>query len=523
MTDSKNDYCHSSASSDPAIPNADRRRVLAMIATTGAAVAVPHWAGAASAGESAHLLRDVIEQQKQISIKRLQDWIALPSIAAEGLNSSKGATKMAELLRDAGFQTVEIINTKGKPGVFAILDAGARRTTGMYFMYDVKQFDAGEWTSPPLAAEIVTKPDLGTVMIGRGAINQKGPQATFLAALHALRAAGRKSPVNIVLVAEGEEEIGSPNIAEIIHRPAVLAAFKNCREVWTPAARQEANGDVRHVLGAKGLMEVELVCSAKAWGRGAAHDIHSMYRPQLDSPVFRLIAALSTLVSEDGNDPAIDGWFEHVRPLTPRQRQMVADHVASASEADTLRQLGAQKWVRDLSFLESTERLISQPTVNIEGIFGGYTGPGGKTIIPSQATAKLDFRLVPDQTAQEAERKLREHLERRGFFDISINITGSYGPNQTDEDAPVNRAARNVYRRAGVPVATMPRSPGSNPGYIFTDAPISLPRGHFGFGHGGRLHAPDEYYVIDPVNTKILSFTQAVEGYVNFLYELSVV
>ena len=243
----------------------DRRSVLAMTATAGVAIATPGWARTQLAAESEGTIRRIIEAQKAVSIKRLQDWISLPSIAAENLNTQEGAEMMARLLRDAGFQTVEIIKTKGKPGVFATLDAGAKRTTGMYFMYDVKQFDPSEWSSPPLEGQIIAQPGVGNVMIGRGAINQKGPQATFLAALHALRAAGRKSPVNIVLVAEGEEEIGSPNIEDMVYRPDVVAAFRKCGEVWTPAARQEANGDVRQSLGAKGLMEVELTSSSKSF------------------------------------------------------------------------------------------------------------------------------------------------------------------------------------------------------------------------------------------------------------------
>ena len=129
--------------------------------------------------------------------------------------------------------------------------------------------------------------------------------------------------------------------------------------------------------------------------------------------------------------------------------------------------------------------------------------------------------MVPDQTAAEAEAKLRAHLARRGYQDIGIEVTGAYGPFQTEEDAAVNKAAENVYKRFGAAVTVMPRSPGSNPGYIFADAPISLPRSHFGFGHGGRLHAPDEFYVIDSANPKVRGFTGAVEGYVDFLYELA--
>ena len=149
-----------------------------------------------------------ITKRHDESVKRLQDWIGQVSIAAENRGYPEGADYMAKLARDAGFQQVTVINTDGKPGVFATLDAGAPKTIGLYFMYDVKQFDPAEWMSPPTEARIIDKPPLGKVMIGRGAVNQKGPEAAFLAALHAIRGAGKKMPVNLVMVAEGEEEIG---------------------------------------------------------------------------------------------------------------------------------------------------------------------------------------------------------------------------------------------------------------------------------------------------------------------------
>src|SRR5258708_221229 len=227
----------------------------------------------------------------------------------------EGVRMMIDLLKDAGFQTAKRMPTNGQPGVFATLDAGAKRTVGMYFMYDVKQFNPAEWSSPPLTAAIVDKPPFGKVMIGRGAINQKGPEATFLAALHALKAAGRKPPVNIVLVAEGEEEIASPHFGQVVHQPEVLAALSKCHEVFMPFASQSPEGGVEIALGAKGVIEVELVASTERWGRGAKDDIHSSYKAELDSSVWRTAQALSTLVSEDGNDPATAACVEHVNPM----------------------------------------------------------------------------------------------------------------------------------------------------------------------------------------------------------------
>ncbi|MDQ2659591.1 MAG: M20/M25/M40 family metallo-hydrolase, partial [Verrucomicrobiota bacterium] len=198
----------------------------------------------ARAGENADLvpIKAEVTKRHDEAVKRLQDWIKLPSIAAENLNSAEGAEYMAKLAKDAGFQQATVIQTDGKPGVFATLDAGAKKTVGLYFMYDVKQFDPKEWTSPPLEAALVDKPGLGKAIVGRGAVNQKGPEAAFLAALHAIKGANQKLPVNLVMVAEGEEEIGSPHIGQIVHKPEVEAALKKCTGIFMPSASQGLDG-----------------------------------------------------------------------------------------------------------------------------------------------------------------------------------------------------------------------------------------------------------------------------------------
>jgi acetylornithine deacetylase/succinyl-diaminopimelate desuccinylase-like protein len=510
----------------PAQPT--RRGLLMMAAAAGAGLAAPRWLRAAGKGDAKFggdlsSVRAAIDQQRPEAIKRLQNWIALPSIAAENRNMKEGCQMMIELLKEAGFQSATMMPTDGQPGVFATLDAHASRTVGMYFMYDVKQFVPSEWSSPPLEAAIVERAPFGKVMIGRGATNQKGPEATWLAALHALRAAGRKLPVNIVLVAEGEEEIGSPHFGQVVHRPEVLQALSKCHEVFMPFNSQSPQGSVEIALGAKGVIEAELVCSTERWGRGAKDDIHSSYKAELDSAVWRMVKALSTLVSEDGNDPAIDGWFENVKPLTARQKEIIAEKVANTKEEDVKKLLGVQHWVRDLSYRDALERLASQPTVNIEGMYAGYTGPGGKTILPSRATAKLDMRLVPDQTAAEAEAKLKAHLAKRGYGDIEVKVTGGYDPTQTDEHSALIRASTAVYKEEGLAVSLSPRLAGSWPGYVFTGPPVSLPAGHFGTGHGSRAHAPDEYYVIESSNPVVRGMAEATLSYVRHLYALAAI
>ena len=161
--------------------------------------------------------------------------------------------------------------------------------------------------------------------------------------------------------------------------------------------------------------------------------------------------------------------------------------------------------------------------MNIEGLVGGYTGPGGKTILPHQAVAKLDLRLVPDMTAAEALAALKAHLAKRGYGDIEVRMTGGYDPTSTPGDSALIRAQLSVYRRHGIDPLLWPRNAGSWPGYVFTGEPLRLPAGHFGLGHGSGAHAPDEYYVIESADAKIQGFDGAAFSFVEYLFELAAV
>ena len=455
------------------------------------------------------------------NLQRLQEWIRQPSIAAENRGVSEGCDLTMRLLRDAGFQQVTKIPTDGQPGIFATLDAGAPKTLGLYFMYDVKQADPSEWSSPPWEARLVDKPELGKCVVGRGAVNQKGPESSLLAALHAIRASGRKLPVNLVLVAEGEEEIASPHFPQVVRRPEVLAALKRTAGIFMPSAEQDFDGSVIMTLGAKGVIEVQLVSSGEKWGRGARKDIHSSNKARLDSPAWHLVEALTTLVSPDGNTPTIDGFTDKARPLSQAEKAMIADAARRMNEQIAKKEMGVDHWVHDVSWQEALELLESKPTVNIEGLVAGYTGPGGKTILPHRAEAKLDLRLVPDMKADEALAALKAHLAKRGFGDIEVTMSGGYDPNATPAGAPLIRAMVNLYKRGGIDPIILPRSAGSWPGYVFTGDPLHLAAGHFGLGHGSGAHAPDEYYVIESRNPKVQGMDGAIQSYVKFLYEVA--
>ncbi len=498
----------------------NRRTFLQGAAAGAVTLALPRRSSAAAASGLEPVYAEIPKRHDE-AVGRLRQWIHQPSIAAENRGVSEGCDLLIRMLREAGFDKAERVPTDGQPGVFATLDAGARRTIGLYFMYDVKQADPAEWSSPPWEAALVDKAGLGKAVVGRGAVNQKGPESAMLAALHAFRGAGRKLPVNLVLVAEGEEEIGSPHFPQIVRRPEIQGALARASGIFMPAASQGLDGIVTITLGAKGIIELELTASGERWGRGPRLDIHSSNKARVDSPAWHLVQALATLVSPDGNEPAIAGFADKARPLSGAEKAMIAQGALRLSEEAAKKQLGVQRWARDAGWTEALEQLVSRPTVNIEGLVGGYTGPGGKTILPHKAVAKLDLRLVPDMKASEALAALEKHLAGHGFGDIEVRMTGGYDPTATTADAPLIRAQTAVYKRWSIDPILWPRNAGSWPGYVFTGDPLRLPAGHFGLGHGSGAHAPDEYFVIESTNRKIQGFDGAVKSFVDYLAELA--
>jgi acetylornithine deacetylase/succinyl-diaminopimelate desuccinylase-like protein len=210
-----------------------------------------------------------------------------------------------------------------------------------------------------------------------------------------------------------------------------------------------------------------------------------------------------------------------VKPLGARQRQILEESIPKRDEAATKKALGVERWFADESWHDSLVRLVSQPTINIEGLVGGYTGPGGKTILPHRAVAKIDMRLVPDMTAQGTLELLKAHLAKHGFGGIEVNMTGGYDPTQTDPDSKLVKAQIAAYRNQGVEPVLWPRLAGSWPGVTFTGAPLQLAAGQFGMGIGGGAHAPDEWFLIDSSNPKVAGMDGAVRSYVELFRALA--
>ncbi len=460
-----------------------------------------------------------IDERLEDDILRLQEFVRQPSISAE----NRGIRECAELLRGylagIGCTPAEVVETGGHPVVYGERWVGAPKTLLIYLMYDTQPVSGEDWTVPPLEGRIVEKSPFGRCLVARGAKNSKGPLRAFLNAVEAIQEATGSLPVNLVFIAEGEEELGSPNLPGFVERYA--DRLSQADAMLHPYALQEPDGRVLIWPGTKGLLYVEIEASGARGGRGPrAYDIHASQKAIVDNPAWRLIAALSTLVADDGNTITLDGFHDNVRPPTTSEEAAV-ETLAETFGLEPFRQL----WQVDTFLEEETalgllRRYFFSPTLNIDGIWGGYIGPGSKTVLPHRATAKLDARLVPDQGKDEILGKLRRHLAARGYADLDVRLMGGGEWSQTPPDAPIVRAAVAGLRDLGFEPEVWPRNVGFFPAYLFNRPPLNLPFCAAGLGHGGRAHSPDEYFVLDG-NDRIAGLAGCEKSFAAILFRFA--
>ncbi len=441
-------------------------------------------------------LEEQLKKNLARDVKRVQRMMRQPSISGEGLGVQDCAKLVASYLAEAGVPTPELVETEGNPVVYGELDAAAKHTLIVYMMYDTQPFAGETWAHPPLDATVAPFDGFPKCVIGRGAINTKGPLVSFLNALMAVKEAGQTLPVNLKFVCEGEEELGSPHLPQFF--AANLARLRGAEAVLYPSAMQDRNGGVKLRLGNKGIVYLELVCSGDRWGRGPrAHAIHSANKAWVDSPAWRLVKALSTMVSEDGNGIKIAGLADDVVGPTAEERSLV-EELARTYDPDTFRaENKVDRFSDDLEGTALLERYLYSTTLNIDGIWGGHTGPGTKTVLPHEVRARLDVRLVPNQQVDKVIDAVRAHLAHAGFPDIEVQVHDRYDWSQTPIGAPIVQATRKAYESLGYRPETWVRVGGSLPMYLFTRDPLRLPAISAGLGYGAHAHAPDEYMVIE--------------------------
>ena len=402
---------------------------------------------------------------------------AQPSVSARGEGTEACAALVAGLLERCGLE-VRRFETPGSPILVGRAPGRAPRTLLFYNHYDVQPPEPLElWTTPPY--EPVVRDG---ALYARGAKDDKGELVARLAAVEAVRAAGGgELPCAVTFVVEGEEEVGSPHIAAFVRDHAGLLAGQGA--VWEEGGVDAAGRPVVS-LGRRGILAVELHV------RTMKRDAHSGTAHLLPNAAWRLLRALATLKGPDERI-RIPGFYDAVRPPSARDEELLD---ALPDDEARLREVyGPSAFVLGRRGSE-LNRAVFEPTCNIQGLTAGYQGRGSKTVIPAEASAKLDFRLVPDQDPQEVFERLRAHLDREGFEDVEMTWGGAMRPSRVPPDEPlVALAARTGADVYGLPAVLVPMGGGSSPAYAFTE-PLGVPVVTAGVGYAdNRTHAPDEH------------------------------
>ena len=424
-----------------------------------------------------------LEAHLDESIAELSKLCAQPSVAAQNWGLNECAALVAQMLTVRGFH-VEIDPTGGAPVVFGERKGRSNKTLLFYNHYDVQPAEPLElWDSPPF------EPTLRDgKLYARGVNDDKGHLVSRFFALDAILAAQNELPCNIKFVVEGEEEISSIHLKEYVHSHAAKLAADAC--VWEGGGVDHREMPMQ-ALGLRGICYVEL--SAEC----AKVDTHSgMGGSIFPNAAWRLVWALNTLKGPDERI-LIPGFYDPVKPPSPREVELMAALPETSQEYR--KHFGIDHFLKGLTGgVELRLAEVYEPTCTICGLTSGYQGPGSKTILPARASAKVDFRLVPDQTPDQVLRQLRAHLDAQGFSDIQINFLGGEPPARTDPDDPfvqmVVESAREVY---GQPMQIIPMIGGSGPNHPFIEV-LHLPIVSAGVGHSGAsVHAPNENMRLD--------------------------
>jgi acetylornithine deacetylase/succinyl-diaminopimelate desuccinylase-like protein len=424
-----------------------------------------------------------IEEQIDQNLEELARLCAQPSIAAQGLGMEACAELVKEMLETRGFK-VQILPTGGFPVVFGEREGRSDRTLLFYNHYDVQPPEPLElWETPPFEPTI-----RDGKMYARGVSDDKGHILCRLAAIDALLAVDGELPCNVKFIIEGEEETGSVSITPFIKDHTELLAADAC--LWEFGYVNNDGVPIQYA-GLRGICYVELSI------RTASRDVHSGTGGSIfPNAAWRLTWALNTLKTPDEHI-RLPGFYDKVIPPTERDLQLLERLPDPSNEYRERYDLSG--FIKGIEGgLELKREAIFTPTCTICGLTSGYQGPGSKTVLPAEASAKVDFRLIPDQDPQEVLLQLRDHLNIEGYSDIEITFLGGEAPARTDPDDPflqmVVESAREVY---GVPMLIQPMSGGSGPNHSFIHH-LKLPVATAGVGYpDSRAHAPNENLVID--------------------------
>jgi acetylornithine deacetylase/succinyl-diaminopimelate desuccinylase-like protein len=437
-----------------------------------------------------------IDANRQRFVDELVDWVRIPSVSSDPQRApevKRSAEHLAERLRALRAGRVEIWPTAGHPAVFAEwLGAPGKPTLLVYGHHDVQPEDPlAEWVTPPFEPSV-----RDGRLWGRGVVDDKGQVYIHVKAIESFLATAGRLPINLKLIVEGEEEVGSAHLDSILRAHATdLAADFVCVSDTAMFGR----GIPSLCVGLRGLSYVEVQVE------GPALDLHS---GSFGGGVLNPVNALSKMISslhDDSGKVTIPGFYDDVVPLTARERSEIAG--LPFDEAEWLRSTGAPSTWGEAGF-STLERIWARPTLDCCGIGGGFQGEGAKTIVPARAMAKLSCRLVPNQEPDDIARKLSEHLSRIAPAGVRVRVKILHGgrPYLAPTDHPVYEVAKRAFSRAfGKPTVFM-REGGSIP-FVRTIADATgKPCLLMGFGQPDEnAHAPNEWLSLENFHLGIKS------------------
>jgi acetylornithine deacetylase/succinyl-diaminopimelate desuccinylase-like protein len=418
------------------------------------------------------------ENREQV-IEDLRRLMQQPSVAIQNLGMAECADLLFGQMRDFGMNP-QMLPTANFPVIYSRLEGTSPYTLLIYGHYDVQPVD-DLWSYDPWGAVVE-----GDRIYGRGAVDNKGAVMAALQGVRAYLATGTPLPVSVVFFIEGEEEIGSPNLAPFMqaHRELLRAdALINFDDnVWP-------DGRPRVVSGIGGSAMVRIEARRK-------REFHGMMAPLIENAIWRLQEALGTIRRPDGTI-TIDNFFDDVRP--PSEVELAAMAALPWDGAHLLRDSGQDEFVGGVRGLEALTQLYLTPSCNITGIEGGYVRPMRKAVVPHFAAAELDFRTVPFQRGERIVELLAAHFARRGFTELRVELMGETDWFRCSTTSPAAVALGNAIRSTfGVEPARQPTYPGFGPEPLFAQILGIEEQAYSGFGPtDDRLHAPDEYIRID--------------------------
>lgn len=431
-----------------------------------------------------------IEENIDTFLEQLARICNQPSVSAQNYGIVECADLVAEMLQEHGFST-EVMPSDGHPVVYGEGEGQTDKTLLFYLHYDVQPADNEQlWDSPPF--ELTRR---GDKFYARGVSDDKGHIITRLAALSAVKHTLGELPCNVKFVIEGEEEIGSPSMEAFVEHHQDKLAGDAC--IWEFGGVNSEDVPSQS-LGMRGICFVELTVQS------ASRDAHSGLAGSIfPHAAWRLVWALNTIKDAHEN-VLIPGFYDNVVPPTERDMEMLA---RLPDESVTYQKMyGLQSYVKGLKGgLEWQKEAVFVPTCTICGLTSGYQGVGAKTVLPAKASAKIDFRLVPNQTPEEIVSKLRAHLDAQGFSDIGLTVHCGERPAKVDPDDPfvimATEAAKDVY---GKDMIVAPMIGGSGPLHPFVHT-LNVPVVAAGIGYPeGNVHAPNE-------NIRLQDFIQGIQ------------